>query len=70
MGYSPWGHKRVGNDLVTKQQYQAGTHVIELQIHTHRHAQMNACITVERWISFIDCMNILILVLYYSCVIG
>ena len=20
MGYSPWGHKRVGDDLVTKQQ--------------------------------------------------
>ena len=21
VGYSPWGHKRVGNDLSTKQQY-------------------------------------------------
>ena len=20
-GYSPWGHKRIGHDLVTKQQY-------------------------------------------------
>ena len=23
LGYNPWGHKRVGHDLVTKQQQQA-----------------------------------------------
>ena len=26
-GYSPWGHKRVGHDLVTRQQQQLGIEV-------------------------------------------
>ena len=33
MGYSPWGHKRVGCDLVTKQQQQ-----IVLYIWLHRYS--------------------------------
>ena len=28
MGYSPWGHKRVGHDLVTEQQTIVQGHVI------------------------------------------
>ena len=29
VGYSPWGHKRVGHDLVTKQQQKASTEMAQ-----------------------------------------
>ena len=37
MGYSPWGRKRVGHDLVTKQQQLTPTASIPgfAQVHTH-----------------------------------
>ena len=30
MGYSPWGHRRVGNNLATKQQQMRGSEDVEV----------------------------------------
>ena len=37
MGYSPWGHKRDGHDLASKQKQHTHTH-------THTHTHIHVCL--------------------------